>query len=517
MKRAPFFKDWEEEKDLDVKAQNKAEGKYGMQFNISMLQRMAAGDRNPKWRTGDRTVDISSMEPFNQLITTASLIAEGKGVVPAFWQSAHDSLNDLPSLQTLANIENTIRYTDTPDEGWKTAGSVIGSTAGSVASGFIPAPVRHATVAADSKARDTTGNNAFDRSVKQAMASLPWLRQMLPEKTDAYGNSVEAGDLPTRLLTQYGAFKYSQVNQTKESAEVNALMEATGEKLVPSRNGPSSVTFGSGKSKETVKLTAEERREYKNEAGKTYEKAIRKTMQSDVYKHADEETRAEMLKSLLNYSKDTAKDDLADERDIEYSSDYDPIRKLKDPFGYLNTKTAYTEATRDGEEDWKAVDQLMKDAKKLDDGTRAYAREHVSGFKTLYDIMEEGLSSSKVYDQFSTGSKDRANKRGSTSASGADILAEIGEGKYSKKDADILMGRKKADGSYYAGKGRHAAYQAMRESGYSPKQAQEFWEALDANGNGTVTKKELNAALKTLSGDYRNTVRDAFWRIYNES
>ena len=216
MKKAHWFKDWDNEDDKDVKAQNKAEGKTGMQINLDMMLRSLKGDKDTEWKNGDRTLNIASMEPLNQLITTASLIAEQedftwKGASNAFFQSAHDSLNNMPALQTLANIENTIRYTDTPDDLGQTLATTAASTVGNVAGGMLPAPIKHIAAVRDENVRDTSGDNQLERVVNQVKSGIPGLRETLPVKTDAFGNEMKAGDLPTRIANQYDAFKHTQI------------------------------------------------------------------------------------------------------------------------------------------------------------------------------------------------------------------------------------------------------------------------------------------------------------------
>ena len=94
----------------------------------------------------------------------------------------------LPSVSALKNIEDSIRYTNTPDDGWETFKTTVASTAGGIVGGFIPAPLRHAASVTDESERDTSGNNQAERALNQIKSGIPGLRQTLPVKTDNYGN-----------------------------------------------------------------------------------------------------------------------------------------------------------------------------------------------------------------------------------------------------------------------------------------------------------------------------------------
>lgn len=586
MKNAKWFKDWEAEEDKDVKAQNKAEGKSGIQVNWSMLLRHINGDKDPTWQNGDNVVDISSMEPVNQLFTTASLIAEGMTARQALFTSAKDNLMGIPALQQLQNIENNIKYTDTPEDGWQTLLTTAASTAGSVAGGMLPAPLRHAGTAADPYARDTSGKNALERAWNQTISSVPVARTTLPVKTDAFGNEVKAGGVGTRIANQYLPFKHNQVNQSAASREIERLREATGETLVPSRTGPKTVQYGKTK----VELDPEERNKYKNESGQEYQKAINSLMKSPVYNLADDDTKAAMVAELESYAKDTAKEDLAKKNNIKYESKYNEFDDLDKPAVVIGTKAGFNDAKNN--EDWKAMDNVLKAVSNggVSESDREFLEDEVQTFWKMLDMYEQGVSSKKVH-QFDQDVKAIYTAEHRSDSNGSDLLAAaakgVREGKLTLKEADALMGREnrrnekniyeqldyemkkvgKSDEQVQqvwdmlqqfdegdvskskivstaisgvpkreqqriknvitswtktratAGKGRTSVYNAMRNASpdYTPEDVQKFWYIVDANGDGTLTKKEFNSALKKIPSEYRsevkrNVYRDMGWK-----
>jgi hypothetical protein len=446
-------------------------------------------------------VDISSIEPLNQLLTVASLLSEDESVINAFYRATKDSFMGLPSVQALQNIENSFKYSDTPDDIAQTWANMLASTAGGIAGGFIPAPVRHASAAADEYQRDTSGNNAAERAWNQIVAATPW-RQSLPVKTDAYGNPVTQGDLSTRLKNQYGANKWSEVNQSEVSREVERLREETGIDLTPDRTGPKSQSFGKGEDKQTVSLDAEDSRAWKNAYGKAFEELMTEMMGSETYRGGSADNQTELGGVMKNFAKDSIKKDFAEYYGLPYESQYDEIRKLDRPEQYLAAHELWGNAMKEG--DWDTVDMLLQSS--MSDKDREYMREHTDKFGTYYDFAQDGVSARKA-DQYQDELKDLYTSEDRSSANGYDILRTVASGDYTDEEADAIMNRTKSDGSYYAGKGRVAVYNAVRAEGYDRDIALQFWDMLDTNQNGQLTKKELKAAIGAFPEPYRSNIR----------
>ena len=446
MRNAKWFRDWNDEEDKDVKAQNRAEGKSGIQLNLDMMHRQASGDKSGEWRNGDRVIDISSMEPFNQLITTAGLIAKQenptlKDVGQAFWTSSRDSVMGMPALQAIANIEDSIRYTETPEDGLATAANTIASTVGNVAGGMVPGPVRHIAQVTDDKQRDTSGNNPIERTVNTVKSSIPGLRETLPVKTDAYGNEQSAGDFTTRFANQYDAFKHNQVNQSEVSREVERIREETGESHVPARNGPKSVTFGSGSGKEQVKLTAEERKDYRDANGQDFSRSMEELMKDPVYLLADDDTKELLMAEAESYANDGAKLNLAEKHDIDFESKYADYREMEDPVEVLAAQTAYSTAKKD--EDWDAVDALLKTIQRGDGRISEEGMDFMIGKDSkinYYTYLADKGVPTKRAKAFEEDLKDLYTSEKRNDSRSTDMIRVAGNGKYTEKEADAIMG-----------------------------------------------------------------------------
>ena len=525
--KGPWFKDWDNEDDKNVRQQNKLEGKYGQMFNLSMMKRFLDGDKDATWRNTDKAVDMSFNEPANQMVALAALLndtatekaKEGEKLDAvdygdAWWRTTFNSVMGIPAMQTIQNLSNAYQYS-TMDRAIGKGVDAAVSTSGSVAAGFIPAPVRHLVNAADPYQRETGGNTAGERAANQIIAASPW-RQKLDVKTDAYGNEVSAGSVGTRIANQYLPGKHTEINQSDVSREIQRVREETGDDYTPDYNGPKSVSFGSGKDKETVKLTTEQSREYKKTVGAEMNKAVETLMKTANYKTSSFGVQSEILAEMQTYSRDLAKDNLAKEEGIKRSEDYDTVRTLDDPVGFLANKVRFNKADKAG--DFKDIDVVTKNMQTMSETDREQALKNNS-LKSYWNAAQADVNA-QTNNQFNEGVKARYKERGSTAASGADIFAEIAAGNYSKHDADYFMNRQEKDGSWVVGKGRHNVYQAVTDAGYDAETALDFWTRTQqadidagksASTQGTLTKKEFNRQINAFPEPYRSEIKKSVY------
>lgn len=514
MRNAKWFKDWNDEEDKDVKAQNRAEGKSGIQVNLTMLHRYASGDKSGEWRNDDRVIDISSMEPLNQLMTTAGLIAQQenpdlKGIGQAFWTSSRDSVMGMPALQTLASIEDSIRYTDTPEEGWTTAFNTAATTLGNVAGGMVPGPVRHIAQVTDEKQRDTSGNNPFERTLNTVKSSIPGLRETLPVKTDAYGNEQSAGDFATRFANQYDAFKHNQVNQSDVSREVERIRQETGESHVPARNGPKSVTFGSGSDKEQVKLTAEERKDYRDANGQDFSRSMEELMKDPVYLLADDDTKELLMAEAEDYANDGAKLNLAEKHDIDFESKYADYREMEDPVEVLAAQTAYSTAKKN--EDWDAVDALLKTVQKGDGRLSEEGMDFMIGKDSkinYYTYLADKGVATKRAKAFEEDLKELYTSEKRNDSRSTDMIRVAGNGKYTEKEADAIMGYEREVSDESRQRYQDQLAWNLEKAGKSGMY-NEVWSRIEAVETGDMEKSDFKKWVdKNIPLEQRKAVKD---------
>ena len=551
-----WFKDWNLEKDSAIKAQNNAEGKSGQQINRSMLQRILNGEPAGKWETGDDLVNMSAIEPMNQTLALASLLADDEHAssfgdyLKALGTATVDSLQDLPAIASLTQIADTINYNkeyDTTYEenedgelvenrevNWgRTLGNAGLATIGKSASGFIPAPVRHAASVQDEYQRDTRGDNAAETAWNQVVNSIPTFevggrtfgRGSLPVKMDAFGNPVTQGDKETRKKNAFNALKYTQVNQTPESKEINRLYEETGKSFMQSSSAPRTVTYGSGDKKRTVELTADEGRSFVQGKNKDFEKNVSSLMSDTIYPDVDRSLQTGLMGEVEKYTKDAAKAKLADEKGVEFKSRYEGVSDLDDPIGYIGVNKGFNLA--DSAEKYDVVDMLIPEIQGMSKADRDFLRDKNSTAMSYYDFLTpnkhgEKASSAEVVHDYKVAAKENADKRGVQSASGVDKFKALYDGyydgKYNDDDVAAFMTKQQSDGDYDATKGRVAVFLAALASGKNTSQALQLARSADIDNDGSINEKTVfikgqQEATKTLK---KGDLDKNGWDVFNE-
>jgi hypothetical protein len=355
------------------------------------------------------------------------------------------------------------------------------------------------------------------------MSAIPGLREHLPVKTDSWGRELKAGDAATRALTTYGAFRYTEVNQSEASREAERLRNETGGVLTPARNAPSSEKFGS----EKVKLSAEERKDWKDQYGQDLDAAVSLLLRNPVYQNADDTAKAEMWSNIEPYVKDGVKAEFADSHDLSYNSKYEDIREMDNPVSYLTSKKAFSIYEDSG--NWDAVDSLIGPLSRMTESDAEKSREK-SGDRTMWNYFDfltenpEGYKadSAAAVHAYKEGASQRAKDRGVQAASSIDRIAEMYDGlrsgRYSDDDVKAFMSKQQSDGDWEATKGRYAIFAAAISAGAPVLEALEAAMNADTDGSGSLdeygfkkkAKYEVSGAIKRGGYDMNE-----FQRIYN--
>lgn len=502
--RTGLLKNGDDEDDPDAAAQSRAEGRSGVQWNLSATIRAGEGGSN-EWKDGDNLLSVSWLEPLNAYLAIASRVADEEedhglaAMTSNYLEGAVQSVLDMPVMGNIANIVDTARYS-TAEGVWGKVGDVAAQAAGDAVSGMLPAPVGQLARTIDPHYRDTTGDSRVDTSINTFLNSLPWARENLPQKTDVFGNPKDyASDPLQRFLNNFilpGSV--NELHQTEVSARTEAVYKATGEAAVyPDRNGPRSITIEG----EKIGLSAAERRSYHETAGQETERLYSEFMSSSAWENMSDAQRAAIMKGLKEFANDTAKRQYAEEHGMEYSSDWDDEARMADPVSYLAARTSFKDAEK--ARDYDAIDEFMEGWYGLPRETRAKLESENTVYEALLGASRKGVSSEE-YFQVSGAVKAHTDAAGSTKGvekfrgfvnSGADL-----------ETMDALA-------ESYLGSQAYGMYKAGRSSGLKPDQVLAIWEKADGSAgkaaDGSISQQELYNAL--------NNYRDAKGRPLTEA
>lgn len=509
--KAGALRDFDDEDDYDIIAQNKAEGKKGLQWNITA---MLEGRPN-KWRNGDVLVSAAFMEPIDGFLRAGVMIANEDEaniatVTNDILQAAYESVLDLPVLSNISNIEDTIRYS-TADTVSGKAVDVLSTFAGDSASGFIPAAIRHAANATDEYARDTASNSKPQAALNRVLSNIPGLRETLPVKTDAFGQNVSNGPAWQRAANVALPGRLDTLSQSKESAAIEALIEATGKKsLMPARKGPKTVEIGDV----DVKLTDSQSQAYKTKLGETYADGIGALLKSGAWDKMPTEVQAKVAGDLKAMAKASATAQTAKAKGMKYESTWDDELTLKNPAAYIAVKDTYSIATSGKRVDYKAIDALLK-AKgmytKLDDKSKALLENSASYLGELAEAAGYGINA-KAW--FAAKDKQKALNKAELTATqrAAEFSYWLDNQPYSEKQRDLLQEQM---GFYSSNRADSDVYDALHASGLAPDKAKTAYDAIRdlpvLDGHAGVTKAQIYKSIADM--DLSDAEK---WKVFDQ-
>lgn len=338
--RAGILKNWDDEDDYDVMAQNSAEGKSGTQINWDAMERWLNGG-DATWKNGDTLDSVGWLEPINAFMSIGSLIAnEGDDAtlssMAGDWaEGAIQGVLEIPVMGNISTAVDSFRYSTADNLGGKAADAAI-SYLGNSATGFVPSPVRGIASSLDDYQRDTKGNTAGETALNSFMATIPGLRETLPIKRDGYGNvRTNDGDVVDRLFnTLVNPSNRTHLKQSGISEEVEQLSLSTGNKnIYPERQAPRTINYGNGNK---VQLDADDRREYFGIESNKTEELYSSIMSDPNWSKFSDEQKASLLSNAKSVANAMAKAEYARRHNIEYEDPYEVLINGTDKPGTAN-------------------------------------------------------------------------------------------------------------------------------------------------------------------------------------
>jgi hypothetical protein len=321
-----------DEKDADAAALNSTEGLTGTQLNISALSRWINGE-GAEWQNGDVLCGIDFLEPLNSLMAMGTLVSEDKDA-KGLWgktkalgldsaQSLYDSLGDLPTMQTIQTIQDTIRYhqEDSPVPLWAEIPIEIGKGG---ATGFIPSLVRQTAQATDTLYRDAySSKDTKDQIWATLRNNVPFARNELPAKLTNFGESEKLEDTGLNVTNAFftpGSLR--TYKRSAEGAELERVYKATDDaKVYPDRNAPYKIKATVDGNDQSYELSSNERQKYQMTRGQTNKNLVSDCMGTASYQNASTEDKATILEDVKAYSNYVAKKELLAKRGVDYSDD----------------------------------------------------------------------------------------------------------------------------------------------------------------------------------------------------
>ena len=195
------------------------------------------------------------------------------------------------------------------------------STSQNYISQFIPTVSGQIAKVFDTNKRSTyadkSSSHQFSQeTLRKLMFKIPGLRNMLPEQTDYLGdNKKEINNMAIRALDAFfNPMNHKVDTMSKESKELIRLYDKTGNDAVLPSNPNAYINYNDTQ----YTMTQKEFNKYKRDFGEAAKKNIKEVMDSDEYKSASDDEKADMIEGVMKYSKDVAKDNFLTSKGENY-------------------------------------------------------------------------------------------------------------------------------------------------------------------------------------------------------
>lgn len=216
---------------------------------------------------------------------------------------------------------------------------------------FFPTALGQIAKTTDEYERSTTSTKsgilpkAVDSTKNQIMSKVPGLRQMLPTKTDIWGEDIKQpkNKLQRGLENAILPWTRKSIASTDVDKALNNLYEKTGESSILPDTIDKTLTIDSKK----YRLTVDEYSKYKENFGKTSYKMLNNLVKSKEYKKLTDEQKQKSIENIYSYAKECNKVDYAKNNKLEMkqSTMYKTAEAVKKDGGVVNDYFVYIGAT----------------------------------------------------------------------------------------------------------------------------------------------------------------------------
>ena len=264
-------------------------------------------------------------------------------------ESMATAMNPMTEMSMLSGITSALSSysrgsTDTLEQ-------IALNGAKSYANQYIPTALGQVARTIDPKVRSTTTtqkdpiSKVLDSTRLQAMSKIPGLSQMLPVKTDVWGNEQNRNENVKARALENAIYPWNEkavnTNNSSVNNELISLYDKTGEtKVLPNISISKDFTING----EKYTMTNEEYSKYKNSYGKISYQALEKIVNSKEYKNMNDEQKTKTISSVYEYANEVNKVNYAKEnkKDLEtstlYKTSQDIIKQkgnIEDYFTYI--------------------------------------------------------------------------------------------------------------------------------------------------------------------------------------
>ena len=257
-----------------------------------------------------KTSSSDEDEIYNKAINTATNILD----------SFANAMNPMTEMSMLSGLTSALKSYD--QDSSKMLASIGTNAVKSYVNQFVPTALGQVAKTTDQYERSTTStqkgvlHKAIDTTRTQIMNKIPGLRQMLPIKTDIWGNEIEQSDNVIQRAFENAAFPWArkELNSNSVDKELVKVYKNTGDKAVL----PDSINKEITINKQKYTMTSGEYSKYKKQYGENSYKLLNSLVTANGYKKMSDEEKRVAISKIYSYATEQIKVDYAKQNGLEY-------------------------------------------------------------------------------------------------------------------------------------------------------------------------------------------------------
>ena len=330
---------------------------------------------------------------YNKAINTATNILD----------SFANAMNPMTEMSMLSGLTSALKSYD--QDSSKMLASIGTNAVKSYVNQFVPTALGQVAKTTDKYERSTTSTQkgvlpkAIDTTRTQIMNKIPGLRQMLPIKTDIWGNEIEQSDNVIQRAFENAVFPWARkkLNSNSVDQELVKVYKNTGDKAVL----PDSINKEITINKQKYTMTSGEYSKYKKQYGENSYKLLNSLVTANGYKKMSDEEKRVAISKIYSYATEQIKVDYAKQNGLEYeqSTLSQVTNAIKKVNGNTSNYFEFIAKTQELDKDIEKIKTLANS--NYDENTKKAIYENSLGKRdNKFNIMKEtfttnGLNTTK--------------------------------------------------------------------------------------------------------------------------
>lgn len=340
-----------------------------------------------------KTSSSDEDELYNKAINTATNILD----------SFANAMNPMTEMSMLSGLTSALKSYD--QDSSKMLASIGTNAVKSYVNQFVPTALGQVAKTTDQYERSTTSTQkgvlpkAIDTTRTQIMNKIPGLRQMLPIKTDIWGNEIEQSDNVIQRAFENAVFPWArkELNSNSVDKELVKVYKNTGDKAVL----PDSINKDITINKQKYTMTSGEYSKYKKQYGENSYKLLNSLVTANGYKKMSDEEKRVAISKIYSYATEQIKVDYAKQNGLEYeqSTLSQVTNAIKKVNGNTSNYFEFIAKTQELDKDIEKIKTLANS--NYDENTKKAIYENSLGKRdNKFNIMKEtfttnGLNTTK--------------------------------------------------------------------------------------------------------------------------